>query len=156
MQALSSQEYLRERSEPRPGDPYYLHLSDLLLGIRGAIPRDLNSVLDYGCGGSPYRSLFATRVYHRADLKGMPSLDFEFAEDSRILAASENYDCVLSSQVLEHVLSPRNYLEECFRVLKPGGKLILSTHGLYEDHDAPVDYWRWTAAGLAKLIQSIG
>src|ERR1051326_4363472 len=156
MQTLLSEEYLRERIEPRPGDPYYLHLSDLLLGIRASIPSDIDKVLDFGCGGSPYRKLFNARTYHRADLKGLPSLDFDFAEDSRIMAASEDYDCVLSSQVLEHVLSPGDYLAECYRVLKPGGKLILSTHGLFEDHSAPVDYWRWTASGLSKLVDMIG
>jgi len=156
IQLLSNQEYIRERLEPRPGDPYYLHLSDLLLAISKEIPADADRILDYGCGGSPYRSLFPARTYHRADLAGVSSLDFEFGEDSRLAAASSDYDCVLSSQVLEHVASPRDYLKECYRVLKPGGKLILSTHGLFEDHNAPGDYWRWTAAGLGKLIESVG
>ena len=32
-------------------------------------------MLDYGCGGSPYRSLFATDTYHRADLEGSENVD---------------------------------------------------------------------------------
>ena len=35
---LSNEEYIRERLDPKPGDPYYLHLSDLLLAIREEIP----------------------------------------------------------------------------------------------------------------------
>ena len=128
---LSNEEYIRERLDPKPGDPYYLHLSDLLLAIREEIPAGAGRVLDYGCGGSPYRSLFTPGIYHRADLAGVSSLDFEFGEDSRVAAASSDYDCVLSSQVLEHVASPKAYLKECYRVLKPGGRLSLLTDGLF-------------------------
>lgn len=156
MEFLSNEEYIRERIQPKPGDPYYLHLSDLLLAIKEVAPTGTGSILDYGCGGSPYRGLFDGWTYHRADLKGTPAVDFELQEDSRVSAPSISYDCVLSSQVLEHVPSPPDYLRECCRLLKPGGTLILSTHGLFEDHNAPADYWRWTAAGLGKLIQSGG
>jgi len=156
MLSLSATEYIRERIEPRPGDPYYLHLSDLLLAIKQAIPSGADRILDYGCGGSPYRNLFPALTYHRADLAGTPSLDFEFGQNSLLSAASKDYDCILSSQVLEHVQSPIVYLEECQRLLKTDGILILSTHGLFEDHNAPSDYWRWTASGLTKLVESVG
>ena len=67
-----------------------------------------------------------------------------------------DYDCVLSTQVLEHVLSPTAYLAEAYRVLRPGGHLLLSTHGLFEDHFCPYDYWRWTVYGLRKLVEETG
>jgi len=38
-----------------------------------------------------------------------------------------SYDMVLAMEIIEHVHSPFFFLEECFRVLKPGGKLILTT-----------------------------
>lgn len=154
---LSSPEYIRERLDPRPGDPAYLHLSDLLLGLRDLIPQGAARVLDFGCGGSPYRSLFGLCTYHRADLASSGTdLDFEYGPDSRLSAPPQDYDCVLSSQVLEHVGSPKAYLAECYRVLKPGGRLILSTHGLFEDHACPFDYWRWTVYGLKKLVEEAG
>jgi SAM-dependent methyltransferase len=156
MEDLSNTEYIRQRISPRPGDPAYLHLSDLLLALHEAIPKNAAHVLDYGCGGSPYRPLFNAQVYHRADLAGDASLDLEYGEDSKLLVDEEYYDCVLSSQVLEHVSSPENYLNECRRVLKPEGTLVLSTHGLFEDHGCPNDFWRWTASGLQKLVRSAG
>jgi SAM-dependent methyltransferase len=67
--------------------------------------------------------------------------------------APESYDMVLSTQVLEHVSSPQAYLREAFRVLKPGGVLLLSTHGVYPDHGCPFDYWRWTADGLTLELE---
>ena len=74
----------------------------------------------------------------------------------RFTAKSAEYDCVLSTQVLEHVEDPQGYLEECHRVLTPGGHLVLTTHGLFEDHACPYDYWRWTADGLKRLVGGVG
>jgi len=156
MKELGGREYIRERICPLPGDPHYLHLSDLLLGLKGIIPDNVTRMLDYGCGGSPYRRLFGACAYDRADLAGGPDLNFEYGADSRLPDEVSEYDCVLSSQVLEHVLSPNLYLAECYRVLKPDGLLILSTHGLFEDHACPYDFWRWTVFGLRRLVEESG
>jgi SAM-dependent methyltransferase len=63
---------------------------------------------------------------------------------------------VLSTQVLEHVTDPDVYLSECFRVLRPGGRMLLSTHGLMVYHPDPDDYWRWTCAGLPRAVRGPG
>ena len=66
------------------------------------------------------------------------------------------FDCVLSSQVLEHVTDPQRYLTEARRLLKPGGSLIVSTHGIWPYHPDPTDFWRWTADGLQAEIRTAG
>jgi SAM-dependent methyltransferase len=156
VEGLAVKEYLRERLEPRPGDPLYLCLSDLLIAIRSFIPLKGARVLDYGSGGSPYRPLFQNCVYHRADLVGGAGLDFEYGADARLPPELKDYDYVISTQVLEHVEDPPNYLKECYRVLRPGGYLVLTTHGCFEDHACPHDYWRWTAEGLSRMIEAAG
>ena len=156
MADLADQEYIRQRIAPRPGDPDYLVLSDLLLAIKDLVPGKATRVLDYGCGGSPYRPLFNSTVYHRADLAGGADLDMQYGADALLPTTSSYYECILSSQVLEHVESPQAYLAECHRVLHSGGNLLLSTHGIFQDHDCPADYWRWTASGLRKLVESAG
>jgi SAM-dependent methyltransferase len=153
---LSESGYLKERLTPEPGDLLYLHLSDLLIALKTLIPQHVSKVLDYGCGGSPYRPLFGSSTYHRADLAGGRDLDFEYGHDARLPSEISGYDCVLSTQVLEHVEDPATYLRECYRVLCPGGCLILTTHGLYEDHACPYDYWRWTVYGLKRLVETSG
>jgi SAM-dependent methyltransferase len=153
---LESNPYLRERLQPTPGDEFYLHLSDLLIAIRSMSAVKYSKVLDYGSGGSPYRRLFEPTVYHRADLEGGPNLDFTYGPSAVLPADLSDYDCVLSTQVLEHVQDPAAYLQECHRVLRPGGHLILTTHGLFEDHGCPYDYWRWTVYGLKRLVESSG
>jgi len=156
MKDLLNKEYIRQRIAPKPGDIDYLHLSDLLIALERLIPPGASRVLDFGCGGSPYRPLFGECTYHRADLIGTPQIDFEYGHDSRLPEGVTRYDCVLSTQVLEHVEDPLSYLQECNRVLRPGGHLLLTTHGVFEDHACPYDFWRWTAFGLQRLVKDAG
>ncbi|MGH2922900.1 MAG: hypothetical protein ACRDKH_02585, partial [Solirubrobacterales bacterium] len=48
------------------------------------------------------------------------------------------------------------YLSECARVLRPGGRMLLSTHGIMLYHPDPVDYWRWTGDGLERIVERAG
>ena len=41
-------------------------------------------------------------------------------------------------------------------ILKPGGSIILTTHGYWFYHPTPNDYWRWTSAGLKKIVEAEG
>ena len=63
---------------------------------------------------------------------------------------------MISTQVLEHVPEPEVYFAECLRILKPGGQLILFTHGMFEEHGAPFDFHRWTCNGLEALARRTG
>lgn len=156
-QAIQRQCYLRQRLEPRPGDPLYLHLSDLRRALAEFGTSEPIGVLDYGCGGSPYRSLFPCAQYHRADFIEVDGLNFRTDPDGRLPdAPCGHYDLVLSTQVLEHVETPRTYLAEVFRVLKPGGQLLLTTHGVFPDHGCPYDFWRWTTDGLRLELERAG
>jgi SAM-dependent methyltransferase len=155
---ILADEHLRQRIEPRPGDSLYLHLSDLLLALKAHATDAKLDILDFGAGSSPYRSLFPKANYRRADFaigtgKG---LDFVLNESLQVAAPDNSFDLVLSTQVLEHVEQPENYLKECLRLLRPGGKLVLTTHGIYADHPCPLDLHRWTADGLAALCKKSG
>ena len=153
--SLALPSYVRERLHPQPGDQFYLHLADLRHALERHRTDEPLHVLDYGCGGSPYRRLFPNAVrYVRADLSGTPEIDHTFSSDSRLPdLASGSFDLVFSTQVLEHVSDPAAYLAEAFRLLRPGGKLLLSTHGTFPDHGCPHDYWRWTSDGLALTLK---
>src|SRR5262249_47545966 len=82
--------------------------------------------------------------------------DYFIHPDGRVEHESNAFDCVLSTQVLEHVSEPETYLSEAFRLLKPGGRLLLSTHGSWEDHGCPYDFRRWTADGLEYDLRKAG
>jgi SAM-dependent methyltransferase len=157
-QHIQSNEYERQRIQPRPGDESYLHLSDLRLAMdRIATDRPL-VLLDYGCGGSPYRSLFPNADYRRADFLHAEgdTLDYLLDETSKVNEQDAIFDLILSTQVLEHVADPEGYLNECRRLLKKGGGLYLTTHGIYPDHGCPYDFRRWTADGLVADLRRCG
>jgi SAM-dependent methyltransferase len=116
------------------------------------------TLLDYGCGNKPYSSLFGKKFtkYLGADLVGNQEAELCINPDGTLPAPEASFDCVLSSQVLEHVSDPALYLREAFRVLKTGGSLIVSTHGIWPYHPDPNDYWRWTVEGLQLQIRRAG
>src|SRR5687767_9206301 len=95
------------------------------------------TVLDFGCAEMPYRHLFSACI--GADLPGNPQADVEIRHDGTLPLAEGSVDAVLSTEVLEHVEDPQTYLSECFRVLRPGGRMLLSTPGIFVWHPDPID-----------------
>lgn len=128
-------------------------VSDLAVPL--AVPG--SRMLDFGCADQPYRWLFGSGVeYVGADLGGNKLADVTIADDGTLPLPDSQFDLILSTQVLEHVVDPARYVSECYRLLKPGGSLVITTHGIMYYHPDPDDYWRWTSAGLTRLLESGG
>lgn len=126
-------------------------------GIEGLSLDTSSCVVDFGCADQPYRESFPLGCrYLGADLPGNPKAEIVIDARGCMEVEGNQADAVLSSQVLEHVSDPDLYLSEALRVLKPGGQLLLSTHGVMFLHRDPVDYWRWTSDGLQKLLKDHG
>jgi SAM-dependent methyltransferase len=125
-------------------------------------------VIDVGCGDMPYREFIRADVtylgldYPIRDFSGKTPPpcersrwnEFAFGSAEKIPIRSECVDLVICTQVLEHVEYPSEVVREILRLLKPGGTVLLSTHGVFPVHPCPKDYWRWTAGGLEKLFES--
>lgn len=150
----NTQDLVRERLWPSISDRDYLCLGDLRFALERAATTSSLRILDLGCGTSPYRQLFPNCDYRRADLEGTPNIDYTLDVPETI--PSDFFDVVLSTQVLEHVREPDQYLRLALRVLKPDGKLVLTTHGMFEEHACPEDYYRWTALGLGYVLEKCG
>jgi len=106
----------------------------------------------------PYRPVFESSVgrYLGADLPRNPLAEIHLDDSGRASMPDQSVDIVLSSQVLEHVPSPADYLREASRLLIPDGTLLLSTHGYWRYHPDPTDYWRWTRDGLLRQLEAAG
>jgi len=121
------------------------------------IKRSLNEkvMLDYGCGSMPYRVMYEPylRRYIGADISINKLAEVQIENNSGKIDIEDKFvDYILSTQVLEHVESPENYLKEAYRIAKDDSLLIISTHGFWMYHPDPTDYWRWTYAGLEKTL----
>lgn len=160
--ALRFHEVDRTRTQVPTRDNHLRYVAEVLregieelIGILDLRPGD--RVLDYGCAHQPYRAVLPPGVEYRgADLVGNPDATVEVRADGTVDVADASQDAVLSTQVLEHVADPGRYLDECFRSLRPGGRLLLTTHGMMVYHPDPVDYWRWTCAGLRRAVAQPG
>jgi SAM-dependent methyltransferase len=113
-------------------------------------------VLDVGCGDRPYETLFAraTEVIG-FDVPGNEHADLHGSIDA-IPVDESSFDVVLCLQALEHVPDPAAAIRELRRVVRPGGRVLLSTHGVYPFHPNPEDLWRWTHQGLERLFRANG
>lgn len=153
----------RRRFSPRLWQHDWHHLRELRRGLEGRISRLLANlptdatIVDYGAGDTPYRDLLAddpARKYLSCDLD--PEADIRLTPDGRLPLGDGSADAVVSFQVLEHVPDVHLYLSECRRVLRPGGRLLLSTHGTWLYHPHPTDFRRWTRDGLLLDIEHSG
>jgi SAM-dependent methyltransferase len=154
---LHDQAYVASRLHPRLLDPHRLILQDVLAMVRPFAAEVQGKLFDYGSGGGPYRSLFqGIQTYVRADITPGPNVDRILPATGLTEEADGTYDAVLSTQVLEHVPDPEAYLRECRRILRPGGRLLVTTHGMFEEHGCPYDFHRWTARGLENAVAAAG
>ncbi len=149
-------EHFRLRIQPTRRDVEYPVLSDLKNFIKQNSSSKKITVLDFGAGSSPYRLFFSDADYRRADILEIPGLRYRIGSDSKIVEQSDTFDLVLSTQVLEHVADVHAYLAESFRVLKPGGTFLVTTHGIWEEHGVPYDFQRWTEEGLKRDLKLAG
>jgi SAM-dependent methyltransferase len=89
------------------------------------------------------------------DVPGNPYADLHGSIDA-LPVPDASFDVVLCLQVLEHVPDPAAAVRELRRVVRPGGRVLLSTHGVYPFHPNPEDLWRWTHTGLDRLFRDNG
>lgn len=118
------------------------------------------AVLDVGAGDAPYRELFAHTRYTTNDWTESPhpgarEVDIVGSADD-LPVANEAFELVLCTEVLEHVPEPAAVLSECYRVLVPGGRIALTVPLLWELHELPHDYFRYTEGGLRHLLRRAG
>jgi len=149
-----------ERLEPRLASPTWAVREPLARWLRAEAAKLGSqpgySLLDVGCGDKPYASLFAAASpYVGFDVPGNDHADLTGSIEA-IPAPDASFDAVLCLQVLEHVRDPAAAVRELHRVVKPGGSVLASTHGVFVYHPNPDDLWRWTHTGLERLFQDSG
>lgn len=121
------------------------------LGIFLAKHKTEQKILDLGSSRGPYRDLFPNALTVDIDASARPDIIAD-AHNMNMLKDGE-FEIILCTEMLEHLYNPFKGIEEMARVLKSGGKLILTTRFVYPIHEAPNDYFRFTKYGLQKLLE---
>jgi SAM-dependent methyltransferase len=118
-------------------------------------------LLDAGAGTRPYLSVYRDyfSTTYSFDVPYSPhdvtSVDV-IASSLHLPFRDGAFDCVLCTEVLEHIPDPLQALTEYQRVLKAGGKLFLTTPFFNPLHEIPHDYYRYTPFALRYMAEKAG
>ena len=141
-------------------NPFFLARRALAKAMRQAAHQVRGRVLDVGCGQKPYLSFFDVSDYVGLEVdtpesRSKKQADF-FYDGKTFPFGNAEFDSVLCNQVLEHVFEPDEFLSELHRVLKQGGTLVLTVPFVWDEHEQPFDFARYSSFGLKHLLAKHG
>lgn len=94
-------------------------------------------ILDFGCGDGRSVPIWGlVGEAHGFDLSesamkiataNFPTFSFKYGDACNSDYNSDFYDILISQEVIEHIVDQDKYVEECYKLLKDGGSLILTT-----------------------------
>ena len=132
---------------------------DFVREVAESVP-DGARVLDVSAGEAPYRELFDHADYVTTDWAhsvhpGARAVDVVGPADD-LPIDGESFDHILLTEVLEHTPDPTAVLSEMHRILRPGGRLHMTTPFVWELHELPFDFYRYTPWALDRLMRDGG
>lgn len=147
---------------PRLSHPLYFIRKGLYNNISEIASNFKGKLLDFGCGAKPYKELFVNvDEYVGVDFnsEGHSHKDevIDFYYNGEVLPFENNtFDSIFTSEVFEHVFNLKNILNELNRVLKIDGRVLITCPFVWEEHEIPNDYARYTQFALKNLISNAG
>ncbi len=141
-------------------DPFEASIEKFVREVAASIPSG-KLVLDAGAGEGRFKRFFGHTRYVGVDFaQGDPSWNYSRLDCVGRLETlpfpDASIDHVLSIVVLEHTPQPWRVMEEFRRVLKPGGMVHIVVPHMWEEHQRPNDFFRFTGNGMRYLFQSSG
>lgn len=143
-------------------DPFFLAHRALRAEIERMAKACSGTIIDVGCGTAPYRALFSHAHYIGIEVAssstfGSAKGGADVLYDGKHLPLPDaSVDAILCNQVLEHVFEPTIFLTELRRVLRPGGRVLLTVPFVWDEHEQPYDYARYSSFGLTYLANRCG
>jgi len=118
-------------------------------------------VLDAGAGECRFKRFFSRSHYVGIDFAvGDAAWDYSKLDAigrlEQLPFRDGCFDRVISIVVLEHVAEPGRAIEEFLRVLSSGGTVHLVVPHMWEEHQRPHDYFRFTSSGIRHLMERAG
>jgi SAM-dependent methyltransferase len=108
-------------------------------------------------GERRYMSFFPSATAYEV-ISVIPGPDVDYLCDVHFPDAVplEAFDSIICTQVFEHLAYPERASQSLFRMLKPGGLLLLTAPFLNPVHYCPTDFRRFTPECLAMILGDVG
>jgi len=141
-------------------NPFYFARKALCQEIRNLSHHVSGRVLDVGCGRKPYAPLFNCQEYVGLEIDTPENREKKvadlFYDRGRFPVEDSSFDWVVCNQVFEHVFKPDEFLSEIARVLKSKGGLLMTVPFVWDGHEQPFDFARYSSFGLKSLLEKHG
>ena len=141
-------------------NPFYFARKGLALHVKALGSYVKGKVLDIGCGTKPYESVYAADQYvgleyDTPENRERKNADY-FYDGNKFPFNNEEFDTAVANQVFEHVFNPNEFLFEINRILRVNGMLLITVPFVWDEHEQPRDFARYTSFGLSALLQKSG
>jgi SAM-dependent methyltransferase len=141
-------------------NPFYFARKGLYENILSLAPFITGKTLDVGCGKKPYQALFGCSEYIGLEIDTQENRKNKAADyyyNGIIFPFRDNeFDSILISQVFEHVFHPNEFLKEVNRVLKQHGVILMTVPFVWDEHEQPYDYARYSSFGIKSVLEKNG
>lgn len=141
-------------------NPFFIARRGLLKSIKELGKEVTGKTLDVGCGTKPYEKYFNSSEYIGLEIETTMNREIKqadyFYDGKKFPFGNSEFDSIVTNQVLEHVFNPDEFLSEINRVLKTGGKLLLTVPFVWDEHEQPYDYARYSSFGLKYILEKHG
>lgn len=141
-------------------NPFYFARKGLAKHIFELAKQIKGRTLDVGCGAKPYAHLYASEEYVGLEIDTPQNRAYKQADyyydGSRFPFADAVFDSLVANEVFEHVFNPDQFLDEVVRILKPGGVVLLTMPFVWDEHEQPHDFARYSSFGIRALMEKHG
>jgi SAM-dependent methyltransferase len=141
-------------------NPFYIARINLKNHIKKLSVYLNGEILDIGCGQKPYRRFFNCKDYVGLEIDSAANRNNKQADyyyDGKTFPFPDgHFDSIMCNQVFEHVFTPNDFLEEMSRVLKTNGTVLLTVPFMWDEHEQPFDYARYTSFALKEMFLKNG
>jgi len=141
-------------------NPFYIARKGLLKNIREMGKNIAGRTLDVGCGTKPYEKYFNSSEYVGLEIENTIHHDVTkadyFYDGGKFPFNNNEFDSVVTNQVFEHVFNPDDFLYEVNRVLKKNGILLMTVPFVWDEHEQPYDFARYSSFGIKSVLEKKG
>lgn len=141
-------------------NPFYFARKGLYQNVSELIPNLNGKLLDIGCGTKPYKSLCKVDEYIGLEIDDEGNRNHQYADvfyDGKTIPfENKMFNSILSNQVFEHIFNPNEFLKEVNRVTKMGGSVLMTVPFVWDEHEQPYDYARYSSFGLKHILNENG